>query len=148
MKYEEAEQLKSYHVKNKAKYCIVIGNVFLRFNKQKKLKLVEKKCTKCGTIHLVKNLHRVYDWCQPCLSSIKSFNTTPNILHKDCSAERMCLRCGKKFNSKGPWNRTCVDCQYKNEHEIIQTKYRLSEDGKKSLEDFFEEESKVKKEYV
>lgn len=58
---------------------------------------------------------------------------------------RLCLRCGEKFLSEGPYNRVCEDCSvinarvYKNEYKIITTRNKKinPQNDLESLEELF-----------
>lgn len=34
------------------------------------------------------------------------------------TTKRDCLKCGRTFNSTGPWNRCCIPCQKSNERAV------------------------------
>ena len=53
---------------------------------------------------------------------IKGFSTTKTGLKK----KRDCLKCGKQFHSKGPYNRICEKCSLMNER-VASSTYAVSE---------------------
>jgi len=48
-----------------------------------------------------------------------------NITVRRLEKKRSCLKCGKNFSSKGPYNRICVKCDLMNEKTGV-TRYSLT----------------------
>jgi transcription elongation factor Elf1 len=51
----------------------------------------------------------------------KGLRENPNISRARLQKKRLCLKCGKKFSSKGHYNRICERCGLLNERMAIST---------------------------
>jgi Zn finger protein HypA/HybF involved in hydrogenase expression len=65
----------------------------------------------------------VSEYSKPKSKKIKSNNTTKSAYTKvtGVKQKRMCLKCGEKFPSKGPYNRICDKCSSMNERVATST---------------------------
>lgn len=94
--------------------------------------LTTTKIRKTGTV-LVRLLYvsvrrwkimkSVSECSKPNSNKIKSKDTTKGVYTKAIGSKqkRMCLKCGEKFPSKGPYNRICDKCSSMNERVATST---------------------------
>lgn len=68
-------------------------------------------------------MRSVTECSKPNSNKIKSKDTTKGVYTKAIGSKqkRMCLKCGEKFPSKGPYNRICDKCSSMNERVATST---------------------------
>ena len=116
MNYADVEQLpfkfKESIIKTENSIQLSNNTIFLLFDKNRKLYLIERICKGCKKRIKVNVISKLYSRCDRCdkITYIK-----PKV--KNEKIEKFCVMCNKKFKAKHKFNRRCTICDWKVEND-------------------------------
>lgn len=116
MSYTDVEKLpfkfKEFIIKTENSIQLSNNTIFLLFDENRKLYLIERICKGCKKRVKVNVMSKLYSKCTKC---DKIIYIKPKV--KDEKIEKLCVMCNKKFNAKHKFNRRCSTCDWKVEND-------------------------------